>query len=218
MGKRSRIAIVVGVGLTGLVLSAVFLFHADPVAETLEFITSPADTAVTVAAPSAAACGLPDFPPRRKQTAWTAMPSDPFRATEQWSNVPDHAVFVRLDGQYEQWLLGSPVDIYIPHLDKTLTAVVDRIRPNGVKSMTIHAVPAENEQILKKLVLTFSEVQTLAHVTTNQGSWEMNGDHEIGWIVATADLHKSRDFSETDVKMHDYDRYANAEYVPKRTD
>ena len=159
-----------------------------------------------------------NFPPRKLQIAWTEISSQDNLPKSKWSRVPDHAVFVSLNSRFDQWLLHTPVEIHIPHINKTYRAVVDQITPNGLLSTTIRASPDAEEQDLKRLVLTFGEDQTLAYVSTNQGSWELTGDGQIGWLVSTADLKRSQDYSEPDVLNEHYDRYAGAEYVPRRSE
>lgn len=158
------------------------------------------------------------FPPRKLQIAWTETSSPDSLPKSKWTRVPDHAVFVSLNGRFDQWLLRTPVEIYIPHIDKTFNAVVDQITPNDLLSTTIRASPAADEHDLKRLVLTFGEDQTLAYISTNQGSWELTGDGQIGWLVSSADLKRTQDYSEPDVLNEHYDRYAGAEYIPRRTE
>ena len=158
------------------------------------------------------------FPPRKLQIAWTEIASPDSLPKSKWTRVPDHAVFVSLNGRFDQWLLQTPVEIYIPHIDKTFNAVVDQITPNGLLSTTIRASAASDEQDLKRLVLTFGKDQTLAYISTTQGSWELTGDGQIGWLVSSADLKRSQDYSEPDVLNEHYDRYAGAKYVPRRTE
>ena len=161
---------------------------------------------------------LVQVPPRRVESVWTNVINRQDIDQTLWPNVPDHAVFVDLNGHFQQWLLGTPVNIQIPQTGKTYAARVDRITPNGSSSTTIHAAPTEEESELERLILTFSADQTLAYISSHQGNWELNGDSQTGWLVSSAKLNRSRDYSESDVRIRDYDRYANAEYVPRRTD
>lgn len=123
-----------------------------------------------------------------------------------------------LNDRFKQWLLSTPIEIHIPHINKTYNAVVDQITPNGLESTTIRASPATGEQDLNRFILTFGEEQTLAYVSTNQGSWELTGDGRIGWLVSSTDLRRSQDYSKSDVLNESYDRYAEAEYVPRRNE
>ena len=156
-----------------------------------------------------------DYPPRKQQIAWTEIQLDNTLPKSKWTRVPDHAVFVSFNDRFDQWLLNTPVEVHIPHIDKTYNAVVDRITPNGLTSTTIRASPDTNENDLKRFILTFREDQTLAYVSTAQGSWELTGDGQIGWLVSTAELKRTQDYSEPDVLNEHYDRYADAEYVPR---
>ena len=157
-----------------------------------------------------------DYPPRKQQIAWTEIELDDSLPKSKWNRVPDHAVFVSLNDRFDQWLLNTPVEIHIPHIDTTYSAVVDRITPNGLHSTTIRASADAHESDLQRFILTFGEDQTLAYVSTTQGSWELTGDGQIGWLVSTSELKRSQDYSEPDVLNEHYDRYAGAEYVPRR--
>ena len=159
-----------------------------------------------------------NFPPRKQQIAWTEITLDNSLPTSKWAHVPEHARFVNLNDRFNQWLLRTPIEIHIPHINKTYNAVVDQITPNGLESTTIRASPATGEQDLNRFILTFGEEQTLAYVSTNQGSWELTGDGRIGWLVSSTDLRRSQDYSKSDVLNESYDRYAEAEYVPRRND
>ena len=159
-----------------------------------------------------------NFPTRKQHIAWTAIELDNNLPKSKWAHVPDHAVFVSLNDRFDQWLLDTPVEVHIPHINKTYNAIVDRITPNGPQSTTIRASPDAGEHDLKRLILTFGEDLTLAYVSTNQGSWELTGDDQIGWLVSTAELKRTQDYSQPDVINEHYDRYAGAEYVRKRNE
>ncbi len=155
----------------------------------------------------------PNLPPRKTQIAWTKLDKiDP----AEWPNAPSQATFVRFNDRFDEWLLGSPVEIHIPPIGKTYDAIVDRITPNGLDSTTIRASPTLQEPELQRLVLTFSAKQTLAYVSTNQGSWELQGNDHTGWLVSTTSLKRAQDYSKSDVIRPIRDRYADAEYVPRR--
>ena len=155
-------------------------------------------------------------PPRKQQIAWTTITSDDSLPKSKWSRVPDHAIFVSLNSHFDQWLLHTPVEVHIPHIDKTYNAIVDQIMPNGRHSTTIRASPSSDEHDLNRLILTYGQDQTLAYVSTKQGSWELTGDGQFGWLVSSAELKRSQDYSESDILNENFDRYAGAEYVPRR--
>ena len=159
-----------------------------------------------------------NYPPRKPQIAWTEIKSDDSLPKSKWSRVPDHAIFVSLNDRFDQWLLHTPVEVRIPHIAATFSAIVDEITPNGRHSTTIRASAASDEQDLNRLILTYGQDQTLAYVSTKQGSWELTGDGQIGWLVSTAELKRSQDYSESDILNENFDRYSGAEYVPRRTE
>ena len=158
------------------------------------------------------------FPPRRPQTAWTAVAIDNSDPASKWAHVPEHATFVRLNDRFDEWLLNTPIEIHIPDGDHTFHAIVEQITPNSPTSTTIRASPAPEEHQLGRFILTFGIDHTLAYVTSKHGRWELVGDGEIGWLVSTSDLKRSQDYGESDVLIERRDRYANAEYVPRRSE
>ena len=206
-------------GVATLLLIVVLFFYSTDNSHIVESSISEVDHShAHVAARSTSSTTIQsDYPPRKQQIAWTEIQLDDSLPKSKWNRVPDHAVFVSLNGRFDQWLLNTPVEVYIPHIDTTYNAVVDRITPNGLHSTTIRASADADENELQRFILTFGEDQTLAYIsTTTQGSWELTGDGQIGWLVSTAELKRSQDYSQPDVLNEHYDRYAGAEYVPRR--
>ena len=205
-------------GVATVALIVLFFFYSKDESHLVESSIAEVDHShahvATASTPSTT--NQPDYPPRKQQIAWTEIELDNSLPKSKWARVPDHAIFVSLNDHFDQWLLNTPVVVHIPHIDKTYNAVVDRITPNGLLSTTIRASPDADEIELKRLIVTFGEDQTLAYVSTTQGSWELTGDGQIGWLVSTAELKRTQDYSEPDVLNEHYDRYAGAEYVPRR--
>ena len=218
---RSRFSRYITVLGTAIVVLMVFLYvHFIDRSELGQPSTTDVDHthSNTSTPPNLDSTNQPNYPPRKQQIAWTEIQIDDSIPISKWPRVPDHAVFVSLNDRFDQWLLHTPVEIRIPHSDRTYHALVDRITPNGLASTTIRASPDPDEHDLKRLILTFGEDQTLAYISTNQGSWELTGDGQIGWLVSTTELKRARDYSESDVINEHYDRYADAEYVPRRSE
>ncbi|MYD42522.1 MAG: hypothetical protein F4W90_01360 [Gammaproteobacteria bacterium] len=216
MTKTKKIVLA---GLSGSLVLAVilgaFIFRFYDVEHEVTHHDDHTHTLATKSKPANPATLPQDLPARKTQVAWTTLTNQSLRNEDRWSHVPEHAVFVNLNRQFEQWLLSTPVTIEVPHIDASFEALIERIERNSPKSTTIYGIPSENEEELHRLIVTFSENRTLAYISSARGSWELVGDREIGWIVATIDLKKSQDYSETDVRGKRVDRYANAEYVPK---
>ena len=213
-----RYAIFTGIAIVALLVVA-YVFVLNESSEVESTLTEVEQSPTTVT--STQMTGVtkqPNFPPRKPQIAWTEITSDDSLPKSKWSRVPDHAIFVSLNGRFDQWLLNTPVEVHIPHVDTTYRAIVDEITPNGRHSTTIRASPASDENDLNRLILTYGQDQTLAYVSTKQGSWELTGDGQIGWLVSSAELKRSQDYSESDILNENFDRYAGAEYVPRRTE
>ena len=156
------------------------------------------------------------FPPRRAFFAWTPLPATEYRAREEWSHVPTHASFVRINDRIDHWLLGTPLEILIPQTNRTFHAKVDAIKPNAANSMTILASPDKHEHDLQRFILTYGSDHVLGYLTTQTNNWEINGDGQVAWIVSGQKLNRSKDYSKEDVIHREVYRYANAEYLPKR--
>lgn len=159
---------------------------------------------------------LDQAPPRKKYKAWESIQLHSNIDLSNWPRIPKHAAFVSFDGRFNNWLLQTPLEIYIPQIDTTYDAIVDQITPNGRHSTTVRASPLAEDSGLQRMILTYGGNQTMAYISTDQGSWELTGDSYLGWLVSTTALKKDRNYAETDVLNPAYDRYADAEYVPRR--
>ena len=214
----NRYATFSGIAIVALLVVAyLYIWNESPVDEST-FTEVERSSAPVSSSQMNGVANQPNYPPRKPQIAWTEISSDDNLPKSKWTRVPDHAVFVSLNDRFDQWLLNTPVEVRIPHIDTTYRAIVDEITPNGRHSTTIRASAAPNEQELNRLILTYGQDQTLAYVSTKQGTWELTGDGQIGWLVSSAELKRSQDYSESDILNENFDRYAGAEYVPRRTD
>ena len=156
------------------------------------------------------------FPQRRTHQAWYLPSADADLADLPTENLPRGSAYVRVSKKYQQWLLGTPVEVHIPQIDKTYLAVVDRIAPDAFGNTTIHAIPSQTEEVLDRLILSFNSANTLAYVSTNEGSYELTATGEYGLLVPSSSLGVTKDPSVPDVGEQKKNRYADAEYVPRR--
>lgn len=160
----------------------------------------------------------PQFPPRKLRQAWYETTERDEKMFPRPENLPDDSSYVTLTGEYDQWLLGTPVEIAIPHTNKRYRSIVDQIAPDKFGNVTIHAKPDTDEEEFLRLILTFSDSQTLAYVSTTLGSYELTGSDRVGWITSTNTLQKRRDYSQKDVIETQRDRHSTTKYVPPRED
>ena len=156
------------------------------------------------------------FPPRRTQQVWFTAAD-----VEVPSSIPDHelpkdAVYVRVSDNYRQWLLGTPVEIYIPQSDSTYAGFVDRIEPDGFGNTTIYAEPGPEDSVFQRLILTYNHKNTLAYVSTREGNFELTASSEFGLLIPSSSLQIAKDPTIPDVGTTQRDRYRDAEYVPRR--
>ena len=160
----------------------------------------------------------PRYPPRTVRQAWHHATAEDEELFPRPENLPDDSSYVKLTGEYDQWLLGTPVEVTIPQTGKRYRSIVDQVTPDEFGNIVIHAKPDTDENEFRRLILTFSDSQTLAYVSTTLGSYELTGSEKVGWITSTNTLQKRRDYSQKDVIETQRDRHATTKYVPPRED
>ena len=148
----------------------------------------------------------PQFPPRKLRQAWYETSAKDAKMLTRPKDIPDDSSFVTLTGEYDQWLLGTPVEISIPQTGKRYRSIVDRIAPDELGNMIIHAKPDTDEEEFLRLIVTYSSTQTSAYVSTTLGSYQLTGSEKRGWLT-------SKDLKETQ-----RDRHATTKFVPPRED
>lgn len=158
------------------------------------------------------------YPPRKTRSAWHTVSAEFVDEIDRPEQLSEDATFVQLTGDYNQWLLGTPVKVSIPQLNVTFNSVVHKIKPNGVGKTTIYTSPVHDEHMFRSMILTYDETHTLAYVQTEQGSFELEGEGNSGWITPTSSKNEKRDYTAKDVHETLRHRHINTEYVPPRTD
>ena len=200
------------------IVAVTFYLQRDQVPETQ------ATASKTGTAPSAAdhAVSVEDFksqfPRRATQQVWFQVSDENMPSTEHDSTLPDGAVYVRTNADYSKWLLGTPIELHIPQIATSHFAVVDRIEADGLGSATIYAIPDEAEEIFERLILTYSEDSTLAYIFTRAGSYELTASGHVGLLIPSSSLSIVQDPTISDVGNSTRGRYAEAKYLPRRTE
>ncbi|MCY3626475.1 MAG: hypothetical protein F4039_09965 [Gammaproteobacteria bacterium] len=159
------------------------------------------------------------YPPRQTRSAWYGLSDNEIESIKESSTYPPETEYVKLTGEYDKWLLGTPVEVLIPHIPETFEALVERIKPNGFGSTTIYAGPANQEDVFEQLIITYSATGALAQVQTTAGSYEMSqlvGSDDIAGIIPSEVLHNNQDFTLEDTGKALRDRHSDAIYVPRR--
>ena len=155
-------------------------------------------------------------PPARKvYYAWFETDQS---GVERPEDVPSEATYVSLKGEYEKWLVGSPVVVVIPQTKERYQAIVDRLETDDFGNNRIYAKPDKKEEDFSRLILTVSESQTFAYVSTKHGSYELTGSDEGGWLIPTRVLQANIDTTKKDVLGTLRDRHVNTKYVAPRED
>lgn len=161
------------------------------------------------------------YPPRQTRYAWYELSDDEIENIKESSEYPPETAYVKLTGEYDKWLLGTPVEIVIPHIPEKFEALVEKIKPNGFGSTTIFAGPANQEDGFEQLIITYSATGALAYVQTTAGSYEMSqlvGTDDIAGIIPSEVLHNNQDFTLEDTGKVFRDRHSDAIYVPRRVE
>lgn len=161
------------------------------------------------------------YPPRQTRYAWYELSDDEIESIKESSTYPPETEYVKLTGEYDKWLLGTPVEVTIPQISETFEALVEKIKPNGFGSTTIYAGPANQGDVFEQLIITYSATGALAQVQTTAGSYEMSqlvGSDDIAGITPSEVLHNNQDFTLEDTGKVFRDRHSDAIYVPRRVE
>ena len=219
--KTNQLAIYGGIaGILILVAIGVFyVFQEENPEISAPVVSSSLEPSPAISIPPVKADSARDkFPPRRTQQAWFATANVDIPSATPHQELPKDSVYVRVSDTYRQWLLGTPVEIYIPQTDVTYTGLVDRIEPDGFGNTTIYAGPEPEDEVFQRLILTYNHKNTLAYVSTKEGGFEMTASNEIGLLIPSSSLRIAKDPTMPDVGTTNRDRYKDAEYVPRRSD
>lgn len=133
-------------------------------------------------------------------------------------DIPAEAVYVSLYDEFDKWLIGSKIVVKIPQTQELHQAVVSRMERDDFGNQRIWAEPDHDEEKFSQLIVTVSDNQTLAYVSTEHGNYEMTGTSDGGWLVPTQVLQANIDTAKKDVLGTLRNRHINTKYVPKRTD
>lgn len=158
----------------------------------------------------------PEFPPRKLRQARYGSSAKDSKLIPRPENLSNDSRYVALSGEFDQWLLGTSVEVSVPQTGKRYRSIVDRIAPDQFGNTTIHAKPDSDEEEFQHLIVTYSSSQALAYVSTTLGSFELTGSEKGRWITTTHSLQKKRDYSQKDVLETQRDRHATTtRYVPQ---
>ena len=211
-----KLWVVVTVALVLTSTIVVFNFWLDSGEERVEDkVTTPDEQLVN----SATSASLePQFPSRKLRQAWVHVWSTDADLVDRPQNLPKDSTYVTLTGDFEQCLIGTPVEVLIPQTKKRYRSVVDRIIPDDFGNTTIYANPDAGEEEFLRLIVTLNDSNTFAYVSTTVGSYEFVGSKKGGWITPSFSLNQNIDFTLKDVLETRRDRHANTRYVPRRAE
>lgn len=154
-------------------------------------------------------------PTRKTYYAWFEPEPNTIERPEE---VPAEAAYVSLYDEFDKWLIGSKVVVKIPQTQTLHRAVVHRLEIDDFGNQRVWVEPDHDEEEFSQLILTVSDNQILAYVSTKKGNYEMTATSDGGWLVPTQVLQANIDTSKKDVLGTLRDRHSNTKYVPKRSD
>ena len=92
---------------------------------------------------------------------------------------------------------GDVISITVPQSGARYSATVEKtkLHVGGIK--TVHARQLEPERPFT-LLLTLGRKNTFAHLSTIEGSYELVGNTEAGWLMPSANMDQHVDYSKPD--------------------
>ena len=109
-------------------------------------------------------------------------------------------VLVRFADPLGGWAVGDRFAVAIPQLNARYAPTVDRIArgPGDIRTYagTLHT----DDRRDYGYVLTVSDRNTFAHLSTPFGLYEVVGDDRFGWLMPTANMDQHRDLSVPDYR------------------
>lgn len=133
------------------------------------------------------------------QPGWTVIDEgavEPERLPPRLETYTD-ARLVRLTGYLENLGPGSRVAFDIPHTGATLQSVIERVE-SGLAGNVSYIGRVDRDDVLHRVIVTVGARNAFAFVASDQGSFEMVGNGEFGWLMSTAGMERHVDYSEPD--------------------
>ncbi|MDE0479529.1 MAG: hypothetical protein F4X09_08675 [Gammaproteobacteria bacterium] len=133
------------------------------------------------------------------QPGWTAIDEgavEPERLPPRLETYTD-ARLVRLTGYLENLGPGSRVAFGIPHTGARLESVIERVE-SGLAGNVSYIGRVDRDDVLHRVVVTVGARNAFAFIASDQGSFEMVGNREFGWLMSTSGMERHVDYSEPD--------------------
>ncbi len=138
------------------------------------------------------------------RSGWTVANKDaiaPERLPPYQETYTD-ARLVSLASDLEHWEPGYRVVFDIPHTGARLESVIERVE-NGLAGNMSYIGRVERDDVLQRIVVTAGARNAFAFIDSDQGSYEMVGNREFGWLMSTAGMEQHMDYSKPDYYIPD---------------
>ena len=109
-------------------------------------------------------------------------------------------VLVRFADPLGGWAVGDRFAVAIPQLNARYAPTVDRIARGPGTIRTYAGTLHTDDRRDYGYVLTVSDRNTFAHLSTPFGLYEVVGDDRFGWLMPTANMDQHRDLSVPDYR------------------
>ncbi len=142
-------------------------------------------------------------PPPGTVAAWA--PVGPGQAVEAF--VPDHgseiegAVLVALPRDMWSWDVGTRLYLPVPRLDTGYPISVERVESLLAGNRTY--IGKLSEDFPLSVVITVGERNVFANFSTPQGSYELAGNRDYGWLMPMENMDQHVDHSQPDYFLPD---------------
>lgn len=107
------------------------------------------------------------------------------------------AVLVSLTSDMENWKAGTRVAFEIPHTGTTLESVIERVE-TGLAGNVSYIGRVGGQDSSRRVVVTVGARNAFAYIGSAQGSYEMVGNRDFGWLMTSAGMDRHVDYSKPD--------------------
>ena len=107
------------------------------------------------------------------------------------------AELVTLASDMQTWTVGTHVAFDIPHTSATVESVIDRVE-TGLAGNISYIGRVIGQDLPHRMVVTVGARNVFAYIGSAQGSYEMVGNREFGWLMTSEGMDRHVDYSKPD--------------------
>ncbi len=135
---------------------------------------------------------------------WTVVSKDeiaPERLPPYLETYTD-ARLVSLASDLAHWGPGYRIVFDIPQTGARLESVIERVE-SGLAGNISYIGRVDRDDALQRMVVTVGARNAFAFIDSDQGSYEMVGNREFGWLMSTDGMEQHMDYSQPDYYIPD---------------